>query len=127
VTAHEKDVVALLRQIGDCAPDDATIRIVDCGLHSGFPACCVAFFAKVWWPLHVAQRSSHARRKTRKQAAALIDNYHRALGQLRADRPHLEYVPCPRCLRSGDFVSMRPCGRHLSKRQCDQVRKILAA
>lgn len=122
MTRHETAIVALLRRLGGISLDDATIRMVDCGLHSGFPACCVVFFVEVWWPANAIQQSRHARRSLRKQARAATDNYRDVFFPLGVD-----YVPCPSCARARTFVSSRPCGAHLSKRQRDNVRKAVTA
>lgn len=55
LNAKQEAVVAVLRQIGDLTPDDTAIHFVECGLHSGFPPCCVVFFVQVWWPTHVME------------------------------------------------------------------------
>jgi hypothetical protein len=121
VTSHQEAVVDLLRRMGDLSPGDATIRIVDCGLHSGLPVCCVRFFVEAWWPANVVVRwSSRASSVARKQARATIDSYRGVFGSL-----DVGYVPCPRCARSRSFVAARPCGPHLSKRQRDHVRRML--
>ena len=132
VTAHEKKVVALLRRLGETQPDDVTIYNVDCGLHSGFSACCIAFFVKVWdpWVLCVATLQAHG--ETRDQlmmradpqqldALISIDRYQDMLGDLRVG-----YIPCPRCALEEDFVTPRRCRHHLSKRQRSSVRRMLS-
>jgi hypothetical protein len=115
LTDHEKAVVALLRKIGERRPSDRTIYWVDCGLHSGFPACCVAFFVKTWAPLKLSRRASKADR-------AATDAYSAALCQVGQDG----YVPCPDCFRIRRFVDVQECSRHLSDRAIARVRKALA-
>ena len=116
-------VVAVLRQIGDFDPDDPTIRFVECGLHSGFPPCCVAFFVQVWWPANVMEGRSRKLREVR----ALVSNYRRVLDRMRDDYEHVEYIPCPDCVLSKRFVAMKKCTGHFTKRQRDQIRRHLAA
>lgn len=123
LSAQQEAVASLLRQIGDLDPDDGTIRLVECGLHSGFPPCCVVFFVQVWWPAHMLDGSSPALRKTR----ALMSDYQRVLRRVRADHARVSYIPCPDCVLSKKFVMMKKCSRHFSRRQRDQIRKVLAA
>jgi len=132
VTSHEKEVVALLRRMEALQPDDLTIYNVDCGIHSGFPACCIVFFVKVWdrWVLSLASLHAHGethaqllQRADSQQKEALLatDSYRDMIGDL-----HVGYVPCPRCLLDRSFVVPRKCSVHLNCRARDRVRRLLA-
>lgn len=107
LSAQQEAVASLLRQMGDLDPDDSTIRLVERGLHSGFPPCCVTFFVQIW--------------------CALMSDYQRVLRRVRADHARVSYIPCPDCVLSKKFVTMKKCSRHFSRRQRDQIRKVLAA
>ena len=123
LNAQQEAVVAVLRQIGDLTPDDTAIHLVECGLHSGFPPCCVAFFVQVWWPTHMMEGRSPKLRETR----ALMSDYRRVLDRQRKDHSQLSYIPCPKCVLTKKFVTMRRCSRHFTRRQRDQIRQVLAA
>lgn len=119
LSEHERSVVALLRKIGERRPSDRTIQWVDCGLHSGFPPCCIAFFVKTWAPLHLYRKASKTDRAAMKEYSyALI---------LLVKRGEIEdgYVPCLDCFRDRRFVDVRECSRHLNRREIARVRKAL--
>jgi len=92
LSAQQEAVSALLRQMGDLDPDDGTIHLVECGLHSGSPACCVAFFVQIWWPAHTLEGSSSALRKTR----ALMSDYQRVVSRVRRAHARVSYTACSR-------------------------------
>jgi hypothetical protein len=64
---------------------------IECGLHSGFPKCCILFFVKVW-------RSC---RPTPPQS------YYSTMQALGVEPPG--YIPCPTCLLAGNIVPVKPC------------------
>lgn len=63
-------------------------RTIACGLHSGIPPCCVAFYVRTWlW-------QSRGGAITR-----FADRYLRRLDR-DPDRLWCGYIPCPGCLRA---------------------------
>jgi len=134
LTEHQLAVVDLLRRLGETSPTDGTIHNVDCGIHSGFPPCCITFFAKGWDRWILAYSTLRAHGETREQLLARADPLQReallAMDSYR-DMPLLGarvgYIPCPRCALLRDFVSPLRCRGHLTKRQRDAVRRALAA
>lgn len=83
--------------------------MVECGVHSGFPSCCIAFFVKVWWPYALAIDGSSTR--ARADALTAYNAY-----QKWSTRPG--YVPCPSCVVERKFVEVLPCdceAKRLSK------------
>jgi len=88
------------RDLGVDPADGAVMKMVECGLHSGLPRCCVAFFVKVWWPywLVIDERLSLAKVDPHGSFAAY---------QRWTTRPG--YVPCPRCVLDENFVEVLPC------------------
>ena len=90
----------LALQIDANPASPAVARMIECGLHSGFPACCVAFFVKVWWPWAAAIDQLPARAQAEAQDA--YDTYQRW-----STRPG--YVPCPSCVVARRFVEVLPC------------------
>jgi hypothetical protein len=78
----------------DLPPGPQVIQEVHCGLHSGFPDCCILFFVTFWASAPDAVRDFYA---------DLVSN-------LAVKRPG--YIPCPRCLLGGDFVEVKRCNRN---------------
>jgi hypothetical protein len=78
----------------------AVARMIECGLHSGFPACCVAFFVKIWWPWATTIDALSVRRRA--DALIAYDSYQQWTKQA-------GYVPCPRCALERKFVEVLPC------------------
>ncbi len=92
------------RDLGVDPADRAMMERVECGLHSGLPRCCVAFFVKVWWPYMLAIDGLSPRAEA--DAHVAFDAY-----QLWTTRPG--YVPCPRCVVDKNFVEVLPCACEL--------------
>ena len=119
-------ILALCREI-EAHPTVQTFVLVECGLHSGFPPCCIRFFAKTYWPqceivceMHPYGESSSQLlvRATSIQKKALIerDRYMEKLG--RVDPLHrVGYIPCSKCLREQSFVKVKRCDWHLTARE----------
>lgn len=62
-----------------------------CGIHSGIPICCIAYFVSEW--IHFDNKTRYKR----------IRNFRKL--KLKVD-----YVPCPNCLTSRRFVKkLRQC------------------
>lgn len=91
---------AVARELGVDPADRCAVAMIECGLHSGIPRCCVAFFVKVWWPYWVMLDEPPSRAK--KTAHVAFDEYSRW-----TTRPG--YVPCPACVIDGNFVEVLPC------------------
>ncbi len=70
------------------------------GKCSGFPNCCILFYAGPWRTFYGSTRESLYDKPTWK--AKLILRYHQAAG-------HAGYVPCPLCLLSGARVRVSRC------------------
>jgi hypothetical protein len=96
-TARAKQVA---RELGVDPADRDAMGMIECGLHSGLPRCCVAFFVKVWWPYWLAIDGLSSRARTDAHAAF-------AAYQRWTTRPG--YVPCPRCVVDENFVEVLPC------------------
>lgn len=128
-------VVALLRRLGETSPDDETIHNVHCGIHSGFPSCCIAFFVKIWKPFQLAtlpttnccaSLEDHLEHATSKEKFALysIEDYLHFSDRSEIKRP-ISYVRCPHCVLDGVVVEPRSCSKHFGDRQFDDVRNAL--
>ena len=91
--------VKLTKKLGEDHNDPIVVWNVECGLHSGFPECCIAFYMAVWWPVPKGNPAIRA--------------YLASLDKLPAQPG---YIPCPECLRRHRFVKVRRCRCALSSR-----------
>src|SRR5262249_7406902 len=83
--------------------DDLELITIECGLHSGFPRCCVLFFVGVYWPL--AELAYHAGVEIARWPLA---SYRAAIdAACGIERPG--YIPCPSCLLARNFVTVKDC------------------
>ena len=66
------------------------IGVIRCGLHSGFPRCCIRFFLGPWSKMSLVERRQYLQ------------------------SPGPGYVPCPACVAADNFVKAKSCpvGRH---------------
>ncbi len=65
-------------------------KTIECGIHSGIPACCILHYVTVHMWRTSEQQSDYM---------ALID----------ATAPDVDYSPCPQCLEARAFVETRAC------------------
>jgi hypothetical protein len=88
------------------AKDEEDLLDIECGLHSGFPPCCVIFYITVW-----------ARSVGFKKDKSSVDMFHftqfcenyltpvtRLTGLAVSG-----YVPCPACILARHFVTTKKC------------------
>ena len=74
-----------------------------CGLHSGFPPCCVKFYITKWiWNLGSKTNHKHWNKlrdldKTKKYS--------------------IDYIPCPKCVKNKTFVELKRCPKNCSKKK----------
>ena len=86
-----KDICDFLKRIGYQLTDDIAFGMVEGGLESGFPPCCVAFFVLLWRHAVLAP--------CRHLDEELTGDYRKLLDKARAQgRLEPGYVPCPACL-----------------------------
>lgn len=84
-----------------------------CGLHSGFPRCCIRYWAQVW------------------SVQPGIERYVHACAMVAAERYHgqgYNYIPCPKCvyeLRRPFQIykcpADSPCGRRMAAHKAEMV------
>lgn len=103
VTRRGRAIMDLCRKI-EGAPSESTFITVECGLHSGFPPCCIEFFVTTWRPLALARLDSNH------PGLAAVDEYRQLLG-------HNGYIPCPSCLQEKRAVRVKHCDWHLTAKQ----------
>jgi hypothetical protein len=105
VTARGARILEIVDAIGP--RDEDAFVFVECGLHSGFPPCCIEFFVNTYKPHRLAAAMEH----------------HNLLVQ-HSDAPR-GYIPCPRCLFDRRFVkTVKRCDWHLTTHE---RRRILAS
>jgi hypothetical protein len=88
-------VLRAIEAMAEDATDTVTINRVECGLHSGFPLCCIVFFVKLWGPVVMDTDDRW-----------FYVSYHAMLAQLGVSAG---YIPCPRCALERSIVEVRPC------------------
>lgn len=70
-------------------------KTIECGLHSGFPACCVKFYACDWMWMNHLQATVHRKKMFEKAEQLGIASF--------------GYIVCPACLEKGRHVEVKPC------------------
>jgi hypothetical protein len=90
----------VVKAIGGSMGDGSIVQHVECGLHSGFPPCCIAF----GW-IYSSLLASATVDMSYDEMDALRAPYHR----LRGSRG-LGYYACPACLLRGNIVTVVKCG-----------------
>jgi hypothetical protein len=119
-------IIKIVEAIGEDPQDEGVFKLVECGLHSGFPQCCIEFFVKTYWPIMTVTSSMNAHgetleelfdRASLQQATALraMERYRTTVFKSRVIEPG--YVPCPHCLSRGRFVKVKRCDWHLTARE----------
>jgi hypothetical protein len=112
-----------LRRFAIDESDVGAVRIVECGLHSGFPLCCIMFYVKIWAPWNstlpdVCEEANFNLTKMQSILRRINPALERASEQQWA---YLEqfgnhgYVRCPSCILSGKVVKVKACD-HLQGR-----------
>lgn len=71
---------------------------VECGFHSGIPACCIRFYVTVWLWLELESRSD-------RENSEVFKSYRRKLREVE----HPGYIACPECISTEFFVKMKDC------------------
>lgn len=70
------------------------LRNIQCGIHSGFKPCCIAFFSLVAEPLYELKRFELARKIRERLVPRKLNK---------------GYIPCPLCIYRGSFVKPKKC------------------
>src|SRR5277367_6574350 len=77
-------------------------KIVECGFHSGIPACCIKFYVTKWiWVNHKGKFFTSYWERMNKIKFVLDEK-----GELDYA---FQYIPCPKCLKQGKFIKILPC------------------
>lgn len=93
-------VRAVVKALGGSMRDASVVHHVECGLHSGFPPCCIAF-GWIYSSL---------------LANATVDMSYEEMDAVRAPYHKLRnnhgvgYYACPACLLRRNIVTVRKCG-----------------
>jgi hypothetical protein len=81
------------------------LRAIECGLHSGYPRCCIHFFVEVWMPFCLWGQVRFPG-----QDEEWRDGYRARMRAAGAGGP--PYIACPRCLLGENFVTPKSCDCH---------------
>jgi hypothetical protein len=92
-----KEAQELAVEIGDTS--GWALRAIECGLHSGYPRCCVRYFVEVRMPSYLSGQDDE-----------WWDSYKAQLRATGVAPPG--YVACPACLHSKNFVTSKACDCH---------------
>jgi hypothetical protein len=73
---------------------------ITCGLHSGFPPCCIKWYITKWiWNLDTKLFDKH-------------------WGKIRGVKGiDISYIPCPKCLKNKTFVKLKKCPKSCPKKK----------
>jgi hypothetical protein len=71
---------------------------ITCGLHSGFPPCCIKFFITKWvWNIYSKSNRDHWKKIRRVRSFKI------------------QYIPCPKCLKNKTFVHLKKSPKNCPK------------
>lgn len=96
------EVRHIVKAIGGSMRDGYLVHHVECGLHSGFPPCCIAF----GWIY-----SSLLAVKAVGLSYADMDDLRAPYRSMRGSR-RADYYACPACLLGGNIVKAKKCRCH---------------
>ncbi len=100
------EVFELADVMGIECPQAHELWTIECGLHSGFPYCCIIFFTMVWKPMmHELYDNDGYFVST----SEIYNNYRRMLDSYKDKNGHIGYVPCPACFLERNFVKVKQC------------------
>lgn len=85
--------------------DELDLININCGLHSGFPDCCIMFFVMIYSKLSI-KRSGYW-------------DCHRYM-----NLHHWNYIPCPHCALTGNRVKVEKCNCRKIKREMEKMRRL---
>ncbi len=94
----------LARQIGAYDPYD--LVPINCGLHSGFPPCCVAFWWLLWQKL-ADLPPDEADEADCTGVEEILDEYRDSMHDMGVGET--ECIPCPACALAGKIVKAKKC------------------
>lgn len=78
-------------------PDiNRSIKDIKCGIHSGFPICCISFYSFLWRPVLIRY--------------PLLRSWHDALERDKGPG----YIRCPLCMLRRHIVDVKECVCHMS-------------
>jgi hypothetical protein len=81
-------------------------KIVNCGIHSGIPICCIRFYVSDWlWIVH-DPRSSTWRSYWNQLEKKRKPIYNPKTKKVKYN---FEYIPCPDCLKKNSFSKIKKC------------------
>lgn len=102
ISVESQEVAKLLSKLHLRRRDKQVLDDITCGLHSGIPECCVAFYLLMWQP---AVHAEKALADTMLDASSLFKfnaHYRKLLGPC-------GYVRCPACILAKRVVKVKAC------------------
>lgn len=116
ISVESQEVAKLLSKLHLRRRDKQVLDDITCGLHSGIPECCVAFYVMMWGPVVEAKEAlvhpvaDEIYRQSRlidheKPVSNLLkftDRYRKLLGPC-------GYVRCPACILARRVVTVKAC------------------
>lgn len=77
-------------------------KVVECGFHSGIPACCIKFYVTKWMWLNHKGKFFISYWDRMNKHKWTFDEKGEAV-------PAFQYIPCPKCLAQHRFTKLLPC------------------
>ena len=111
-----KKGLAFAKKIGVSRESLTDLTHIECGLHSGYPRCCVLFYVKFWWPYHAAWHAGRA-------DLSGVAPYRQTLDALKI---RAGYVPCPACALAENIVVPKPCPTTCPTIKLAEINELLA-
>ncbi len=88
---------------------DSWVQQYRCGLHSGFPKCCIRFYVKTWKPVISEHSIDGVLQSTYAFRAVQRWFFHAQRALEKSIGRRAEYVMCPACVEAGNVVHSKPC------------------
>lgn len=98
----------LAAKLGIELDDKFRMHDIVCGLHSGIPPCCVAFFVMTWEPLMFEEWLAEEEKDTERLETIehLMAGWWNCITE---PDDNWGYIPCPACFLQGKRVKVRRC------------------
>lgn len=127
-------------KIGVDPRDPEVYRAVLCGLHSGFPICCIAFWVRFEWAWSSMLEGPMCGETNEDRIAGMTPLQRAGWAQIMAHRDWSKarnladghgqrdgYVRCPACVVNGHYARVRRCGCYGRRRWSKRGNQIVPA
>lgn len=100
------EAVRFAQEVG--VTDIHALKDITCGMHSGFPKCCILFFISVWRHyMYMLYDLDTLPERTYRRSQALFTEFQEMLEAQGIGRAG--YIPCPRCQLEKNIVKVKTC------------------